>query len=337
MKRIEDIDVRLASSDASGIGALCTYANATSTGDNYAAVVMSFSSSDTTMYAKVMEATDITIKVPRGKALYADNIRLTDATIEGTVILSATEADFNSIKTWFPGKALYAQNGTHARVRLMESNLVNPDYPYNEDALVFSTYSENGSVFVDESNASLAAMTTTSSKAAHIYQGIGCNSEGADGHFAFRCANGLCDTWSVRRTGGGTAALKLSNNTCSGADMMVLGRRPFNGMQLTPSTTGRHTLRAHIAFKGYAVAAEMYRQLIISATVNGKVWYSTVHGRWADDSSSVWVNDTDLTQMVLEMPIDIPEAAPVDVRVYFSWYAAGGFVYLDPAIELTRI
>ena len=141
----------------------------------------------------------------------------------------------------------------------------------------------------------------------------------------------------MRRTGGGTAALKLSNNVCPGADMMVLGRRPFNGMQLTPTTTGRHMLRAHIAFKGYASAAELYRHFVISATVNGKVWYSTVNGRWADDSASTWVNDSDLNQMVLEMPIDIAEVSPVDVRVYFSWYSAGGFVYLDPAIELNRL
>ena len=199
-------------------------------------------------------------------ALHAENVRLTDATLEGTVILSYVEADINSIKTWFPGKALYAQYGTHARVRRMEANLANAEYPYNEEPLVFSTYDSYGSVFVDESNAGLAPMAASSSRASHIYQGIGCNNEGAAGHFAFRCQNGLCDTWSVRRTGGGTAALKLTNNTCSGAEMMVLGRRPFNGMQLTPTTTGRHMLRAHVAFKGFAVAAELYRQFIISAT-----------------------------------------------------------------------
>ena len=334
VKRIEDVTVELASSG--GIGEVCTYANATSTRENYAAVVMSFSTSDCTMYAKVMEVTDLTVKCPRGKALYAENIRLTDAEFEGTVILSATEADVKSIKTWFPGKALYVQNGSHARVRYMEANLANPDYAYNEDPLVFSTFDNYGSVFVDESNASLSPMAASSSKAQHIYQGIGCNNEGADGHFAFRCQNALCDTWSVRRTGGGTAALKLSNNVCSGADMMVLGRRPFNGMQLTPTTTGRHVLRAHIAFKGYASSAELYRHFVVSATVKGRVWYSTVHGRWADDSASTWVNDSDLTQLVLEMPIDIAEVSPVDVRVYFSWYSAGGFVYLDPAIEVAK-
>ena len=115
---------------------------------------------------------------------------------------------------------------------------------------------------------------------------------------------------------------------------MVLGRRPFNGMQLLPTTTGRHIVRAYIAFKGYAKPAEMYRQFFLSVEVGGRTYYSTLHGRWADDPTSVWVNDTDLTQMVLELPIDIDEVMPVDVRVYFSWYAAGGFVYLDPDIKL---
>ena len=335
VKRIEGVNVALAST--AGIGNSCSYANATSTREDYAAVVLSFSQSDCSMDAKVAEVTGLTVKCPRGKALYAENVRLTDSTFEGTVLLSYVEADIDSIKTWFPGKALHAQNGTHVRVRRIEANLANEDYVYNEDPLVFSTYSDNGSVFADESNASLSPMTTSTSKASHIYQGIGCNSEGADGHFAFRCANGICDTWSVHRSGGGSAALKLSNNTCQGADMMVLGRRPFNGMQLTPTTAGRHLLRAHIAFKGYGSPAEMYRHFIISATVGGRTWYSTVHGRWADDSGSAWLNDSDLAQRVLEMPIDIPEVAPVDVRVYFSWYSSSGFVYLDPAIELVEI
>jgi len=335
VKRLEDISIVLAST--AGIGAACTYSYATQTGDNYAALVVGFSQSDCTMYAKVPEVTGVTVKCPRGKAAYFENVRLTDAEFEGTVVLSYTEADIRSIKTWFPGKALCAQYGSHARVRQMEANLSNPEYDYNEDPLVYSTLDNGGSVFVDEANASLAPMAASSSKAQHIYQGIGCNNEGAAGHFAFRCQNGLCDTWSVRRTGGGTAALKLTNNTCSGADTMVLGRRPFNGMQLTPTTTGRHLLKAHIAFKGYAVETELYRQFFISATVKGKAYYSSMHGRWADDSASTWVNDSNLTQRVLEMPVDIPDTTPVDVRVYFSWYSSGGFVYLDPAIELVTV
>ena len=83
--------------------------------------------------------------------------------------------------------------------------------------------------------------------------------------------------------------------------------------------------------------AELYSPLFLSLDVGGRTFYSSVHGRWAEDSESVWINDSDLTQLVLEMPFDIAEVGPVDVRVYFSWYSSGGFVYLDPDIELKEV
>ena len=327
-------NVKVVMADSAGIGDPITYANAQQTGDSYATVVLDFSSNDAQVYAKVPCVDGLLVKSYRGKALYGNNIRLTDAEIEGSVFLQYSVADIKSVKTWFPGRALYASYGTHMRVRKLTCNTANPTYPYNEDPAVHSTYGDNGSVFVDESNTSLYPMTAQSSKANHIYQGIGCNNEGADGHFAYRTANCLCDTWSVHRQGGGASALKIYNNVCTNAETMVLGRRPFNGMQLLPTTTGRHIVRAYIALKGYAKPAEMYRQFFISVQVGQRTYYSTLHGRWANDTTSVWVNDTDLTKMVLELPIDIPEVKPVDVRVYFSWYASGGFIYLDPDIKL---
>ena len=327
-------NVKVVMADADGIGSPITYANAQQTGDSYATVVFDFSSSDGQIYAKVPCVDGLVVKSYRGKALYANNVRLTDAEIEGSVFMQYSVADIKSVKTWFPGRALHAVYGTHIRVRKLTCNTENPTYPYNEDPAVHSTYNDNGSVFVDESNTSLYPMTAQSSKANHIYQGIGCNNEGADGHFAYRTANCLCDTWSVHRQGGGASALKLYNNVCTNAETMVLGRRPFNGMQLLPTTTGRHVLKAYVAFKGYAKPAEMYRQFFLSVQVGERTYYSTLHGRWTDDTASVWVNDADLTKMVLELPIDIPEVKPVDVRVYFSWYASGGFVYLDPDIRL---
>ena len=333
-KPVKNVSVTLACEN--GIGSPITYANAAQTGETYAAVVMSFSASETTLYAKVPCVDSLTVKCYRGKAFYGENVRLTDAEFEGSVFLRQSVADIKSVKTWFPGKAIHVSDGSHARVRKLVCNTENETYPYNEDPAVASTYSDNGSVFVDESNTSLHPMATLTTKASHVYQSICCNNEGAEGHFAFRCANGLCDTWSVRREGGGTAALKLSNNTCSGAEAMVLGRRPFNGMQLLPTTTGRHVLRAYVALKGYAKPEELYRQFFVSAQVGERTYYSTLHGRWADDETSVWVNDSELVQKVLEMPVDIPEVSPVDVRVYFAWYSAGGFVYLDPDIKLTE-
>lgn len=331
-KPLKNISVTLAK-DA-GIGASLTYDYASSGSDDYAAVIMDFSGSDGDVIAKVPCVDDITVKAYRGKAFFGNTLRLTGGVFEGTVILENTIADITSIATWFPGKAIRVADGTHARVRSISCNVENPDYVYNEDPAVGSTYGDSGSLFVDESDTPLYPMASESSKASHIYQSFACNNEAAEGHFAFRCANGLCDTWGVYREGGGAAALKLWNNTCSGAETMVLGRRPFNGMQLTPTATGRQILKAHIAFKSFAKPEELYRNFFISVEVAGKTYYSTVHGRWADDSSSVWVNDSDLTQMVLELPLDIAEVTPIDVRVYFSWYSSAGFVYLDPDIKL---
>ena len=333
-KEIRDISVTMARED--GIGAAITYSNATQNGESYAAVVLTFSTGSGTVYAKVPFVENVKVLNPRGKAFYAESVRLTDAEFEGNVFLKGCVADIRSVKTWFPGGAVGAWDGTHVRVRRLECNVDNDIYPYNEDPAVYTSFSESGSVFVDESNTSLRPMTAQSSKSERIYQGFGCNNEGTDGHFAFRCPNGLCDTWSVHRQGGGASALKLYNNVCTNAGTMVLGRRPFNGMELLPTSTGRHILRAYVAYKGYAKPAELYRHFFISAEVGGKTLYSTLHGRWADDATSVWVNDSDLTRKVLEMPIDIPEVSPVNVRVYFSWYAAGGFVYLDPDIKLTE-
>ena len=335
VKKIEDVTIQLAETD--GIGSPATYANATSENDSNAAASISFGTSDCTMYAKVPQVSNLVVSNPRGKALYLENARMTDSSFKGTLLMRQVEADVLSVETWFPGKAVFASDGTHARIRKLTVNLANDEYPYGEDPGVFSDWNDNGSVFVDESNASLSPMSLSSSKANHVYQGIGSNNEGAAGHFVFRCANGICDTYSVHRTGGGASALKLYNNACSTPETMVVGRRPFNGMQLTPTTTGRHLLKAHIAYKGYAKDAEMYRHFIISATVAGRVYYSTIHGRWADDADAEWVNDSELTQKVLEMPIDIKETTPVDVRVCFSWYSSGGFVYLDPAIELKAV
>ena len=98
-------------------------------------------------------------------------------------------------------------------------------------------------------------------------------------------------------------------------------------------------LRMHIAHKGYVDDSEMFRRLMISATVrdsdgSDKVYWSTLHGRWVGDSASEWINDENLTQKCLEIPLDLVENNPVDVRIYFCWFSSAGFVYIDPVIEL---
>ena len=46
------------------------------------------------------------------------------------------------------------------------------------------------------------------------------------------------------------------------------------------------------------------------------------------------MNDSDLDQKVLEIPLDISTLSAVDVRIHYGWYSATGFAYIDPAMEL---
>ena len=253
-----------------------------------------------------------------------------------------TVADIDKLETWFPGYALWAYDGSHVRVKDMFINIDNPAYLYSQEPAVGTDFNNRANVFVDKCNIALRPLTYRSDNDYYIYQGFGCNNEGEEGHFCFRCPNGIADTWSVHRTGGGAAALKLYNNNFNTTRTMVLGRKPFKGMELLPTTSGRHILKIHIAYKGYADDADMFRRLMISATVrdgdgNDSVYWSTLHGRWVDDSASEWINDENLTQKCLEIPLDLIENNPVDVRVYFSWFSSSGFVYIDPALELEPV
>ena len=146
------------------------------------------------------------------------------------------------------------------------------------------------------------------------------------------------DTWNVRRTGGAPAALKLWNDKWNNTGMAVLGRKPFRGKIVSATTPGRYFLKVHIAYKNYQNTDEMSRRFFVTATVDEstshKTFCSSVNGRWIDDDAAVWENDSNLMQKCLELPVDIEAPGIVDVRMYFSWFATDGFLYVDPAFTL---
>ena len=337
-KEVRNVSIILA--EENGIGSPINYSEAKNSGSSYVAAYLEFSNRDCDVYAKTPIVDNLTVIHPRGRSLYIYNARLTNATLKGAMSCYYTVADIDLLETWFPGYVLWAYDGSHVRVKDLRVNIDNPEYLYAQEPAIGTTYSNRANIFADKSNVSLHPLTCYDREDYYIYQGFTCNNEGEDGHFCQRTPNGICDTWSVRRVGGSSAALKLYNNSCNTMRTMVLGRRPFKGMQLLANTTGRHLLKMHIAYKGYPDDTDMFRRLIVSATVkreDGDVTYfSTLHGRWADDSESLWTNDDNLTQKCLELPLDLPNSEPVDVRIYFAWYSSSGFVYIDPAVTLEQ-
>lgn len=341
-KDVRNITINFCEDEENAIGSPISYSDASNSGSNYVALYLEFDRDDGGIFAKVPIVTGITVNNPRGRSLYINNARLTNAKLKGSMTCYNTVADIDKLETWFPGYALWAYDASHVRVKDMFINIDNPAYLYSQEPAVGTDYSSRANVFADKCNIALRPLTYRSDNDYYIYQGFGCNNEGEEGHFCFRCPNGIADTWSVHRTGGGAAALKLYNNNYNTTRTMVLGRKPFKGMELLPTTSGRHLLKMHIAYKGYTDDSDMFRRLIVSATVrdsdgNDSSYWSTIHGRWVDDSASEWINDENLTQKCLEIPLDLVENNPVDVRIYFCWFSSSGFVYIDPALELEPV
>lgn len=69
----------------------------------------------------------------------------------------------------------------------------------------------------------------------------------------------------------------------------------------------------------------------------GKVLFSSTHGQWLDDADAEWVNDSEMEQRKIVIPLNITESGALDVKIHYQLYSASGYVYIDPAIELAAI
>lgn len=334
-KEISNLTVNLGTDESIAIGSPISYSYVSSAGTSYTAVKIVCSNRDYDLPAKVPVMDNITINNPRGRAIYGDSIRLTNANLQGTAIFDNSVVDIASLSTWFPGYALILSDSSYIQIGTLTVNLENETYPYNGDPAIVGDFSYGSSVFVNTSN--VAIWTTELIPASEDYLLCTCNNDGADGHFIHRGSTGIADTWNVYRTNGAPASIKLTQST-SASGVMVLGRKPFHGILLTPTSAGRHILKAHVAYKGFQTD-ELGQNMIVSVSMQNaegitETFWSNVHGRWTDDNDAVWNNDTDLTQKCLEIPMDLTSVNPLDIRVFYSWQHASGFVYLDPAIEL---
>jgi len=336
-KTVEDVRISLGGEDS--VGSWRNYDEARRFDSYYSLLyVENYNYDRTSCYPKAAVAKGLRLSNPRGNSLFASGCRVTDAVLEGAACLSGCLADIDSISTWFPGYALRLNNYSHARIGEITVNTENTEYPYNSDVVVQCCDGEySGNAYVGRCNVPLCPVQlSTSAGDTHVARA--CGNAGETGHYTMLSRNVAADTWNVHRTGGAAACLKIRNDACDTGNTMTIGRKPFRGLLLTPSATGRHVLRMHAAFKGFDSLDALQRRLVVTATVDEggspRVYTSSSDGQWRDDTDAEWVNDSDLVQKVLEIPLDISTLSAVDVRIHYGWYSATGFAYIDPAMEL---
>jgi hypothetical protein len=151
------------------------------------------------------------------------------------------------------------------------------------------------------------------------------------------------DTFNVYRTGGASASIKLTRSVVNSNKRIPLfiAPRPWRGLEWNPPSTGFHYAKMYIAHKLYhypELLSKRMRMLVEVPIVGGgdyKTYCSDIDGQWEVDGSSVWNNDSGLTQMLCTVPFIVEDASElVTVRLLFDWYDDWdtGYLYLDPLI-----
>jgi len=338
-REISNVSVILGTDETAGIAGSMSYdeyKGSYNSENIHYALCVAMDGGNSSCYPKVCRADGVSVTFARGRAASFSLCRITDSSFQGMVVLSRCMADIDSVSTWFPGYVMRIQSYTHARIGRLTVNRGNETYPYAYDTAV-DRDKYSCSCFIGESNV-IPEQTALSGSGVSQQFAISCASECGEGHYTLRTQNIAVDTWNVRRTGGAPAALKLWNDKWNNTGMAVLGRKPFKGKLLTAASPGRYILKLHVAWKNYADEDDMGRRFFVTATTGegsqARMFCSSLGGRWSDDSSSVWENDTDLVRKCLELPVDMETAGTVDVRLFFSWYSADGFLYVDPAMTL---
>ena len=283
----------------------------------------------------------ITVNHPHGVALYGYGFQLRNCSLEGTLKLRRCIADITAVSTFYPGYAIFAAEATTMKIGALTLGKDNAHITGGaDDPAIGSRYSDSSFVYVGTANGALKSnIGETSTNVDNCYNFI-CGNEVDTGHYTCRANNYICDTWNVHRNGGSPAVWKFISSA-DGTGTMSLGRAPFKGIQISPTATGMHSLSMHIATKGLTSIEEMNRLLTLEVAVpqvNGgkKIFFSPVHGQWLDDSATVWENDSELTQLKLVMPLDIPVIGEaLDIKIHYRLYSATGYVYIDPVMELT--
>lgn len=156
-------------------------------------------------------------------------------------------------------------------------------------------------------------------------------------------------SWAVARAGGATSAVKLTG-TVSDQHFthLELSPYPFRGLEWTPQAAGAAKAVIHLAHKSMTNPTYLLKRMKFWLQVP---WWDSVEnlyqprsvlgdidGKLLDDSDAVWTGDTGLTQKKIEIPFMVTAPGQViTARLYFDWYDATGYVYLDPLIEFSMV
>jgi hypothetical protein len=168
------------------------------------------------------------------------------------------------------------------------------------------------------------------------------NEAGVSGNFHCESLRNKCTVSSTYRTGSSvTWSYKFEGKTSASSTVpyLYVAPRPYAGIPLTNSTTGRKSVTMYIAYKNYTPGIDdIILEVEIPSASTGTLTTtisSQTHGYITTDSST-WNNDTGLTVMKVVVIFNCQRAENVACRIAYNKYTASAYTYVDPTLVLAN-
>lgn len=163
------------------------------------------------------------------------------------------------------------------------------------------------------------------------------NEAGVTGSWRCRTVDNELKTVNAYRTGGASAAVKLTP-LASGGMPAYVGPLAFPALAISDATvgsTGQRTMTIYAAYKGYSNLPDPNNMWIELEVPNGgtgtktRVINTRGYGSWETDTSA-WNNDSGLTIIKQRLPFSYDRAEGVKLRIGCDWWQSGCYALIDP-------
>lgn len=288
-------------------------------------------------------AENITVSHPRGRAISLAGVNFNNMTIDGSIYLRrACSGNINHFGSHYVSDMLHAFEASRVYFENIVMNKNNPDDLYIGDSVMQSETVDGSYILVNNTNVPLfASQISSGGDEAYLTNWTSFN-DVESGNFRFRSTRHLIETWNVERDG--NQVLKMTCLDSTNRWPLVIGRTPNYGVKLTPASIGVQELHMYIATKNLLNVAKLNQDFKIMVHVpmdadpnidSKKTINTQLHGYWEEDTTSVYANDSGLTQMVFKVPVNIVTLTKdLEFQIFWNHYSSNGYLYLDPKFVL---
>ena len=300
-------------------------------------------------------AENIVVDAPLNSSysLYLQGVGVKSPKIRGRVYLWQSTLEVDELYNWYASQTgANVYGNSYLKVNNFTTELGNKVHPYIGNTQMEIQRNSRCAVYVNRTNSAIFnELVDTNVTKGDMNSNNTCLNYIADGQFMARNTYTFAKSWNVVRTGSNSnASIRFNNNSCVQSNrphLLVVGADPYKGIEITPTSLGKKMITCYLACKNFDdvelklgqeyCGIDVYVPETISEDIVTRHRYTSTTNGWKEDNST-WSNDANLKTFKIEIPVDVKELEkPIEVKLWYNWYSANGYVYVDPDIKLTDI